>query len=711
MKNKQRSFLLISVVILLFIAFLFRNSLVQRSEQRVLLSSLKELEGNSRQISKLDTITMSLQTAENNFRMYTTLWDTVYFKRYTKEVLLISGLLQDLMVEDSSRIPGHIVGDLKSKKGQMMLYGEIKKLTDSLNNVNVELELLKITGDVPKLRPSPKATLKKTTRVEQLKASQEVKKEKFFKRLKNAILNKEEHKDSVKTLKTEVTYEQGPSNVDEYNKKQLERIERFYARLYDDLKNNRKKLSQKEEAILKLNERIFKSIKQLFQEFRNEETINSDAKKASLKDRANSSVQAIGRSGQINFGISILSYLAIILLMWKLYNAYDKTVRANQLAAEQVVIKSRFFTSISHEMRTPLNAIIGVSEQLKSTPLNEDQRSMSKLLDNSSSMLLSAVNEVLDFSRLETGKLSLAKTSFRYKRILKEIAETARVLADQKGLILELVQGAAPDLLLDGDPYRLKQIVMNLTANAIKFTDKGKVSIHVSVKKADEKQATLLIKVIDTGIGISNENLPLIFNEFSQVINSKRSDWQKGSGLGLPISKKLVELHRGKISVESSLGKGSTFILEIPYAIAPKDTEDRAGEKSPVINSDRFKNLHLLVVDDSEMNLLVIKMIFKKLGISFDTANDGQEALTFLEDKRYDMVLTDIQMPEMDGIELTKRIRALEDPTKAQLPVIAITGQITSESHDRYISAGLNDYIIKPFTETELMEKILDYIS
>jgi uncharacterized membrane protein len=220
MKNKQRSFLLISVVILVFIAFLFRNSLVQRSEQRVLLSSLKELEGNSRQISKLDTITMSLQTAENNFRMYTTLWDTVYFKRYTKEVLLISGLLQDLMVEDSSRIPGHIVGDLKSKKGQMMLYGEIKKLTDSLNNVNVELELLKITGDVPKLRPSPKATLKKTTRVEQLKASQEVKKEKFFKRLKNAILNKEEHKDSVKTLKTEVTYEQGPSNVDEYNNKQ-----------------------------------------------------------------------------------------------------------------------------------------------------------------------------------------------------------------------------------------------------------------------------------------------------------------------------------------------------------------------------------------------------------------------------------------------------------------------------------------------------------
>lgn len=396
--------------------------------------------------------------------------------------------------------------------------------------------------------------------------------------------------------------------------------------------------------------------------------------------------------------------------MWKLYRAYDKTLRANQLAAEQVIIKSRFFTSISHEMRTPLNAIIGVSEQLKSTPLNEDQQQMSKLLDNSSSMLLSAVNEVLDFSRLETGKLALAKTPFRYKRILSDIAATARILADQKDLTLELVLGDSPDLLLDGDPYRLKQMVMNLIANAIKFTDKGKVSIHVSLKKTDEKHIVLLIKVKDTGIGISAENQALIFNEFSQVINSNRSDWQKGSGLGLAISKKLVEMHKGKISVDSTLGKGSTFTLEIPYVVAENDSEELDEQKSLVINIDHFKNLHLLVVDDSEMNLLVIKMIFKKIGISYDTATNGQEALNFLESKRYDMVLTDIQMPEMDGIELTKRIRALEDQQKSQLPIIAITGQISSESHERYLSVGLNDYIIKPFTESELMEKILDYL-
>lgn len=710
MKNKQRSFLLISAVIILFIGFLFRNSVVQRAEQSTLVSSLKELEVNNLRISKLDTITLSLQTAENNFRMYTTLWDTSYFKKYVGDIRLISSLLKDLSAGDHSDISGTIVGDLRNKNGQMTIYSELKRLTDSLNNINVQLELLKITGNVPKLKTYPKEMLRKVTKVEESAAATVVPKQKLFKRLKNAILNKGDRKDSTKRVKTEVTYEQTASDIEAYNKKKLADIEQFYARLFEDMKSNRNILTKKEETILKLNESIFQNIKRLFQEYRNKENINSELKKAILKSRADQSLAAIGRSRQINFGISVLSYLAIILLMWKLYRAYDKTLRANQLAAEQVIIKSRFFTSISHEMRTPLNAIIGVSEQLKSTPLNEDQQQMSKLLDNSSSMLLSAVNEVLDFSRLETGKLALAKTPFRYKRILSDIAATARILADQKDLVLELVLGDSPDLLLDGDPYRLKQMVMNLIANAIKFTDKGKVSIYVSLKKVDEKHIVLSIKVKDTGIGISAENQALIFNEFSQVINSNRSDWQKGSGLGLAISKKLVEMHKGKISVESTLGKGSTFTLEIPYQVAEKDSEELDEQKSTVINSDHFKNVHLLVVDDSEMNLLVIKMIFKKIGISFDTATNGQEALTFLESKRYDMVLTDIQMPEMDGIELTKRIRGLADKQKSQLPVIAITGQISSESHERYLSAGLNDYIIKPFTESELMEKILDYL-
>jgi|GEM_PF-456726 len=709
MKKKERSFLIIFLIIIVFITLLFRNSIIQRSEQKTLVVTLSELEVNNRQISKLDSITLNLQVAENNFRMYTAVWNPDYFVKYTEEIKSITAILVSLSVQDTKNISGSIVGDLVSKRKQMLLYGEIKKLTDSITNINLQLNVNKINSSFLPVRVFPKPTVKKVVEVEEIKAEPEVKKKKFFQRLKSAILNKPDQIDTSKIRKTETTYEPVETGVEAYNKKQLERIGAYYKGLLEDQKKNHAKLTEKEQAILVLNERIFENIKLLFKEYKNNIIVSEAARKIALKNRAQNSLDNLDWSGKLNFAISLFSYLVIIFMLYMLYRAYSKTMIANKLAAEQVISKSRFFTSISHEMRTPLNAIMGVSEQLKSTPLNEDQQAMSKLLDSSSSMLLSAVNEVLDFSRLETKKLSLAKTPFRYKRILKEIADTTRVLAKQKKLELELLQDEAPDLLLDGDPYRLKQIVMNLTANAIKFTDKGKVAIKVALKKTDEQNVLLLIKVIDTGIGIAPANIPLIFNEFSQVIDSKRDDWQIGSGLGLTISKKLVDLHKGKISVDSILGIGTTFNIELPYRIAAEEEENLEQQKEQIINSDRFKNIRVLIVDDSEMNLLMIKMIFKKHGISFDAATSGEEALGLIEKSKYDLVLTDIQMPEMDGIEFAQRIRGNADPKKAKTPIIAITGQVSVESHEAYLSAGLNDYIIKPFKEIELMEKILDY--
>lgn len=709
MKKNQRSFLVIFGIILVFITLLFRNSIVQRSEQKTLITTMDELEVNNRQLSKLDTITLSLQVAENNFRMYTSLWNPEYFIKYTEEIKAITAMLSNLSAEENKKISGSIVGDLASKRKQMLLYGEIKKLADSITNINLQLNVNKISSSLLPVKTFPKPTIKKVVEVEEIKPEPEVKKKKFFQRLKNAILNKTEPKDTSKFRKTETTYEPVENGIEAYNKKQLEKIGNYYKGLLEDQKRNHAKLTEKEQSILTLNERIFENIKLLFKEYKDNITLSEAARKMALKNRAANSLHNIDWSGKLNFAISLLSYLGIIFLLYKLYRAYSKTVAANNRAAEQVISKSRFFTSISHEMRTPLNAIMGVSEQLKSTPLNADQMGMSKLLDTSSAMLLSAVNEVLDFSRLETRKLSLARTPFKYKRILKEVADTTRVLADQKRLQLELSQDGAPDLLLDGDPYRLKQIVTNLTANAIKFTDKGKVTIKVALKKADDKNCLLSIKIIDTGIGIAPADIPVIFNEFSQVIDSKRSDWQTGSGLGLTISKKLVDLHQGKISVESTLGKGTTFNVELPYHIAAGEQENLDQQNERIINSDRFKHIRVLIVDDAEVNLLVIKMIFKKHGIDFDTADSGITALELIGKNKYDMVLTDIQMPEMDGMELAKHIRGLDNADKAKVPIIAITGQVNSESHDAYLSAGINDYIIKPFKEVELIEKILDY--
>ncbi len=709
MKKKQRSFLVIFGIIIVFITLLFRNSIIQRTEKNALIGTLSELEVNNRQISKLDSITLSLQIAENNFRMYTSLWSPEYFTKYTDEIKTIIGLLTSLSTDGRKDISGSIVGDLQSKRKQMSLYAEIKQLADSITNINLQLNVNKISNSIVPDKALPKATLKKVVEVEEIKTEPEVKKKKLFQRIKSAILNEKDPVDTSRFRKTETTYEPIDNGVKAYNKQQLQKIGDYYKGLLNDQKMNHARLTEKEQEILSLNERIFENIKLLFREYKSSVALNEAARKIELKNKAKNSLDNIDWSSKLNFVISLASYLIIIILLYKLFRAYSKTIKANNLAAEQVISKSRFFTNISHEMRTPLNAIIGVSEQLKSTPLNEDQLPMSKLLDSSSSMLLSAVNEILDFSRLEAKKLSLAKTPFRYKRILKEVVDTTMVLAEQKKLELELLQEDTPDLLVDGDPYRLKQIITNLTANAIKFTDKGKVSIIVEVKNSDAQNILLTIKVKDTGIGIAPVNIPLIFNEFSQVIDSKRQDWQIGSGLGLTISKKLVDLHKGKIFVESILGKGTTFIVELPYKVLTEGEEDLEDHKERIINSDRFKNIHVLTVDDSEMNLLVIKMIFKKHGISFDSATSAEDALLLIEKNKYDMVLTDIQMPEMDGIEFAKRIRANTDQQNAKIPIIAITGQVNEEAHEMYLSAGLNDYIIKPFTEIELIEKILDY--
>lgn len=557
------------------------------------------------------------------------------------------------------------------------------------------------------LKPTISPIIKKiTTVIRDTGKTEKPKKIKLFQRLKSAILNKANIQDTVKESKEQTSYEEDPGKSQFYTQKQLSEVKQFYKRLLE----NHKTLSQKDQAILKINSRIFQNIKLMLGEFTNQEHLIAERQNSISKNNSISALVIIDTSGKINFMVSLTIVVITMLLLIKLYQAYNEILKANKLISDQVLIKSRFFTSISHEMRTPLNSILGVTEQLKCTPLNDIQKDMTSLLESSSSMLLSAVNEILDFSRLDTGKVILSRTPFNYKIILNDIIKTTGILAKQKGLTLELNIKDQPIIMLMGDEYRLKQIIINLVANAIKFTDQGSVMIDISYEKLNENDFLLFIQVKDSGIGIAQKDLPFIFNEFSQVVNNKRTDWQKGSGLGLPICKKLVEIHQGKISVSSIVSKGTIFNVELPYSMANEVSRDREVVQPLLIQTDAFKNVRLLIVDDAEMNLLLIEIIFKKLNINFDSVTNGDDALKAFEQNNYDMVLTDIEMPGMDGIQLTKKIRAHSDDKKAQTPIIAITGHISPESHQHYISSGIDDYLIKPYKEKELLEKILDYL-
>lgn len=711
MKIRKISITSILIVIVLCVAALFKTSVDQYEEQNSLRSTSVQLAANSKQISRLDTISMSLNEAENDYRIYTTTWNKDYLDKYNAGIRNISVLLQKFSTENQIRNASESINiDLKKKKQQLILYLQIKKLTDSLMFLHPEIDSIQVAA-VPIIDlPIPDRIVTETVRVEEVVIREPGKKKKFFQRLKSAILNKVPPADSAKTRKIETTVHNSESMPIPDDKKKVEKIERYYKNLFEKQQHNHLLLNDQEQTILMLNEKILHNIQVIFKKFSNREHEIVESRKIDLKNRSLEAINAIDRSGKIHLVINMICLTIVVFLLIKLYNAYLSILDGKKAAEEQVIVKSRFFTSLSHEMRTPLNAIIGVNEQLKSTPLNEQQEMMSKLLDNSSSMLLAAVNEVLDFSRLETGKLTLSNVPFDYKLISREIISTTTVLAQQKDLVLHLNQDHNPDLLLMGDPYRLRQIIMNLVANAIKFCDCGEVTVNIEIKMQEANQVLLMIQVIDTGIGIAATDLPSIFDEFAQVIHPKRIDWQKGSGLGLPICKKLVELHQGKITASSEVGKGTTFSLEIPYEIAAHDAEIDMKKKAIPLQTPIFKKLHLLIVDDAEMNLMVLKMIFDKHGISYDTATNGKEALEAFNNKPYDMILTDIEMPVMNGTELTRMVRSHEDRKKAAVPVIAITGQVSQAAHNSYLLSGLNSYLIKPYSETELLEKILDYL-
>jgi CheY-like chemotaxis protein len=291
--------------------------------------------------------------------------------------------------------------------------------------------------------------------------------------------------------------------------------------------------------------------------------------------------------------------------------------------------------------------------------------------------------------------------------ILEESESMLSVLAAEKNIRLERNYGFGADLKLFGDDFWIKQVVVNLLTNAIKFTaDGGKVQLGASFDENSKGGGMLRINVKDSGVGIAKEDLDRIFDDFIQVDTPDNESKQIGTGLGLAICKRIVNLYGGTISVESEVGKGSEFKVSIPLAVGavsknPDIADDEADAQSLFLRDKR-----ILVADDMRMNLILLSKIMDRHGIRYDLANDGQEGLKLFMAGRYDLLITDIQMPVMDGMELTKFIRQYSDKTKAKLPILGFTGSSTSEGKDRYLSMGMNDVFYKPFDEKDLLNII-----
>lgn len=379
-------------------------------------------------------------------------------------------------------------------------------------------------------------------------------------------------------------------------------------------------------------------------------------------------------------------------------------------AEEASKAKQDFLATMSHEIRTPLNAIIG-SVHLMQADQEEDGEWKEQMatLAYASQNLLSLINDILDFSKMEAGKLDIRPRDFNLRNVLQTVVSGFRSQAQEKDLHLMLQIGEQVPDMLHSDPDRLSQVLNNLISNAIKFTQEGEVSITVAYEH-DKSKPTLIISVRDTGIGIPNHKLSSIWESFTQLNRHQSTYHHQGTGLGLAITQKLIQLLEGKIEVSSKEGEGATFTFAIPVAAA-KDT--LAGEYTATTDAqshNKLEGAHILVVEDNKINQKIASKFLDRWNALVTIANDGEEALVKLKKQAFDLILMDLQMPQMDGYTCAMQIRQWEDTRKSQIPILALTASTNATIQERVKAAGMNDFISKPFDPHDLFTKVAAYL-
>jgi signal transduction histidine kinase/FixJ family two-component response regulator/CHASE3 domain sensor protein len=702
-------------LIVLLVSILFSGAFylyLHYNSARKLQGSIGKLISARENSELIDSCLLNLYGADNSSRLYAVTGNKIYIKQFYTQINNLNGLLDKIKANNSNintLSPDKLKQLINQKATKTNSYIQLRILTDSLIKatfkIDTDLAYNKVKIAVPVVQ-----TTKTTVHIDTLKikavSPEESKRKKFFGRLIASIAgknNQQKAADAAPVLVKRDTLTKTIVQAGTVYASIPKKASNYYRKIYKANTTMR----HNEHDILLINNNLIIDIISKLKQYKTLELAYTRESKAELAGKVTDVFKGYNSLAKLTLVAIILLLVVVLYNIWKIFINANHLVSDSEKARSYADNKSKFMANMSHEIRTPLNSVIGFSEQLSMSKLSPDQTEQINAIRNSSHMLLKVVNEVLDFSKYETGKMNFEQQPFMLHHAISDVLNSVSIQAAKKGLALKRSFLFDEDVCFSGDVLRLKQVIMNLLVNAIKFTPTGEILLHVMLlPKKNQNHAILKVRIKDTGIGIKKQDLPLIFNEFAQVGDAQKVTHHKGTGLGLAICKKIIELQGGRIKVISEPGKGSVFSFEIPFDIDKKENCIIEQPVSEEVIAQKVSGAHLLLAEDNPLNVLLAKTILKKWNISCDIATNGQEAIELFEENSYDLVLTDIQMPILGGLELLSLIRANPNSLRSEIPVIALTANVLKEDRDIYMEAGMNDIVLKPFVECNLVEKI-----